>query len=207
MSFAASFLRSLYAAILLWAVVGLLGAGAKICLSRLSGVQAAGASSMKTMSSPIQTAPDPTADTTIIGMRALFVRIVAHNIFVYVLLLLGLVSWGIPTVLATANNAWSLGWTIASALANGMRPSTIAVLILPHGILEIAGFVLGTAVGFQGLRYGVLALRGQLRPTPSVVRGLMVWSVAGMLLLIVAAIVESSITRELVVRYRMASSL
>jgi uncharacterized membrane protein SpoIIM required for sporulation len=181
----------------------LLGAGAETYLTQVRHFPVAGADGGLEIHSPQNTGRS--GIVPVVGMRTLFVRIVAHNAFVYFLLLLGLISWGIPSVLATVNNAWSLGWVIASTLAKGVSPSTVAILILPHGILEIAGFSLGAAVGLQGLHFGMLALRGELKLTPHSVRVLVLCSVVGMLFLVAAALIESSITRELVLRYRAPS--
>jgi uncharacterized membrane protein SpoIIM required for sporulation len=142
---------------------------------------------------------DPRSE--IIGSRPLFFKIISHNLFVYVLLLSGLVAWGIPTLLTTASNAWLFGGLIATAIAKGVDPVVIAMVVLPHGILEITGFILGGAVGLHGWRYAKVALSGQEELVSLSASRLWVYGAAGVVLLIMAAVIESSITRQLVVTY------
>ena len=137
----------------------------------------------------------------IIGSRPLFLKIISHNLFVYVLLLSGLVAWGIPTILTTASNAWLFGGLIATAIAKGVDPVVIAMVVLPHGILEITGFILGGVVGLHGWRYARVALSGQEELVSLSASRLWVYGAAGVVLLIMAAVIESSITRQLVVTY------
>lgn len=137
----------------------------------------------------------------IIGSRPLFLKIISHNLFVYVLLLSGLVAWGIPTILTTASNAWLLGSLIATAIVRGVDPIVIAIVVLPHGILEVTGFILGGAVGLHGWRYARVALSGQEEFASLTTPRLWAYGGAGVILLIMAALIESSITRQLVVSY------
>ena len=194
--------HAFFAATLLWVAAVLLGGGAETYLSRGRFLQRAAsnanASATYLWRPPRGAVKDP---APLIGKRALFVRIISHNMFVYLMLLLGVLSWGIPTVLTTASNAWALGWMIASAVATGVSPSIVAMVILPHGILEITGFTVGAAVGLQGWYYGTFAMRGQLQLTSRSVQTLLFYSGVGALILLIAAMVESSVTLELVLLY------
>ena len=51
------------------------------------------------------------------------------------------------------NLAWiglSIGWVVQSAIDSGMSWERAAVLTVPHGLLELAGFAMIAAVGCEG---------------------------------------------------------
>ena len=86
----------------------------------------------------------------------LFAFILRRNMTVFVVLLFGLVSAGIVTVVVLLGNGIAIGQLIGFAKGAGMSDVAIASLLLPHGVLELGALCVAGAVGLQGAR---IALR------------------------------------------------
>lgn len=86
----------------------------------------------------------------------LFAFILRRNMTVFVVLLFGLVSAGIVTVVVLLGNGIAIGQLIGFAKGAGMSNVAVANLLLPHGVLELGVLCVAGAVGLQGTR---IALR------------------------------------------------
>ena len=118
--------------------------------------------------------------------------ILGRNLAVYVWLLCGLVSGGLTTVAVLAFNGVVLGQIVNGALDLGMSSATVARLVLPHGVPELAAFAVAGAIGLQGASL----LRAWLHDLQGAETLNAVWrpALVGALLLPVAAGIEVGVT-------------
>jgi len=79
-----------------------------------------------------------------------FLTILTSNLAVYAWLLMGIVSGGLTTVAILTFNGILIGQAAVVATQLGASGITLALLSLPHGVPELAAFVLASAVGLQG---------------------------------------------------------
>ena len=77
--------------------------------------------------------------------------ILSNNLLVSVKILFGLLSFGMVSVVILGWTGTIVAWSTLSALDSGASIYAIAALILPHGVIELAGFVFFGAVGCEGL--------------------------------------------------------
>ena len=85
----------------------------------------------------------------------LFAFILRRNMTVFLILLLGAVSAGTVTVVVLLGNGLALGQLIGLAGVSGMSHVDVALLLLPHGVLEMGALCVAGAVGLQGIRFAV----------------------------------------------------
>ena len=128
--------------------------------------------------------------------RELYFGILGRNLAVYAWLLCGLVSLGISTVAVTLFNGVHLGQTIALAAATGTSATSVAWLILPHGVLEVSAFLLAAALGMLGPRLAHAWLSNDGRFGAQCRQLARLWPIAtlGAVALVVAAGIETYIT-------------
>lgn len=77
--------------------------------------------------------------------------IIGNNLLVSMKILLGLVSFGLVSVMILGWTGTITAWFTLSMLDSGATIYAVAALILPHGVIELAGFVFFGAVGCEGL--------------------------------------------------------
>lgn len=77
--------------------------------------------------------------------------IIGTNLLVSVKILLGLLSFGLISAVILGWTGTILAWSTISALDSGASIYDVAALILPHGVIEMAGFMCFGAVGCEGL--------------------------------------------------------
>lgn len=77
--------------------------------------------------------------------------IFSTNFLVSMKILLGLLSFGLVSVVILGWTGTIVAWSTLSALDSGASIHAIAALILPHGVIELAGFTFFGAVGCEGL--------------------------------------------------------
>ncbi len=142
------------------------------------------------LASPIESGP-PLPDIPASG--PLFAMIAGRNLTVLTLLLSGLFTFGFMSASVLAYNGFALGGLVRNSLAMGMEPVVLAGLILPHGVLELTGFVLAGAIGLQGWSLGRNAMRSGRWQFVSV-RTTVAVSVGAVM---VAAVIEATITRHI----------
>ena len=82
----------------------------------------------------------------------LFAFILRRNMTVFLMLLLGVVSAGLVTVVVLLGNGLAVGQLIGFAGAVGLSRVDVAHLLLPHGVLELGALCVAGAVGLQGIR-------------------------------------------------------
>jgi uncharacterized membrane protein SpoIIM required for sporulation len=138
--------------------------------------------------------------SSIPATATLFWHITKQNILVLGLLLSGLVTWGTATTATLLYNGFRLGWIAVISQSLGIPLLTVGLVLLPHGPLELAGFIAGGAVGLRGWALGRRAQRsGCFRidgDSESMVRG----AAAGACAVLVAAVIEATLTRAIVLR-------
>lgn len=137
-----------------------------------------------------------TAKSTSPTDRELYFGILGRNLAVYAWLLCGLVSLGISTVVVTLFNGIYLGQTLALAGATGVSATSVAWLILPHGVLEVSAFLIAAALGILGPRLARAWLSSGDHIGAECRRLVRLWPVAalGALALVVAAGIETYVT-------------
>ncbi len=123
----------------------------------------------------------------------LFAMIAGRNLTVLAFLLSGLFTFGFMSASVLAYNGFALGGLVRNSLAMGMEPVVLAGLILPHGVLELTGFVLAGAIGLRGWSLGRDAMRSGCWQFVGV-RTPVAVSVAAVM---VAAVIEATITRDI----------
>lgn len=121
---------------------------------------------------------------------SLFVTIFARNALVYVLLLTGYWTLGLLSVGMLLMTGFDLGFLLGALAENGCL-SRGMIVTLPHALFEVPGLLLGGALGLGGLasRKGMV----EMYSARSCIR----LGVAGLSFLLVGALVESTITRSL----------
>jgi len=77
--------------------------------------------------------------------------IIGNNLLVSMKILLGLLSVGLVSFMILVWTGIIVAWSTISALDSGASMYHIAALILPHGVIELAGFTFFGAVGCEGL--------------------------------------------------------
>lgn len=77
--------------------------------------------------------------------------IIGNNLLVSMKILFGLLSFGLVSVVILGWTGTIVAWSTLSALESGASIYAITALILPHGVIELAGFVFFGAVGCEGL--------------------------------------------------------
>lgn len=90
----------------------------------------------------------------------LFAFILRRNLTVFLMLLLGIVSAGLVTVVVLVGNGIAIGQLIGFARVSGMSLMDVAYLLLPHGVLELGALCVAGAVGLRGvgLAFGIAAI-------------------------------------------------
>lgn len=77
--------------------------------------------------------------------------IFSTNLIVSLKMLFGLLTLGMIGMASLCWTGINLSWITLSAYESGVSIYAIAALILPHGVIELAGFVFFGAVGCEGL--------------------------------------------------------
>ncbi len=130
----------------------------------------------------------------------LFWHIIKRNILVLGLLLSGLVTWGTATTATLLYNGFRLGWIVGISQLLGIPMLTVGLVLLPHGPLELAGFIAGGAVGLRGWVLGRHARRSGCFKIDGDAASLIRGAAAGIFAVLVAAMVEATVTRAIVLR-------
>lgn len=76
--------------------------------------------------------------------------ILARNVAVAAVMMLGVVSYGVPTVVCCAFNGTLLGFMIGTSVAIKVPASAMIWAIAPHGPLELVALILASTIGLQG---------------------------------------------------------
>ena len=95
------------------------------------------------------------------------ISIIIRNLFVCMIMIAGLFMFAIPTILILILNGFWLGGAVSSLLLEGNSFISIAMSIIPHGILEIPGLLLAGFIGMNGLRFYMVpkkVIKSNLKP-------------------------------------------
>jgi stage II sporulation protein M len=129
------------------------------------------------------------------------VDLAVNNLVAMLVLSLGAVSLGLVTLLGLVLNGLLIGAVVGIAVQQ-VDPLVVALLILPHGVLEIPALLVASAVGLRFARLTVRYIRG-LEETLVTRRDLREagWLLLfSALLIVVAAYIEANLTLELAER-------
>jgi stage II sporulation protein M len=113
-------------------------------------------------------------------------------------ILLGLAIGIVPALFLVVNGVVLGAVVFLSSQSRGVWPSLVS--ILPHGVLELAGVFLGTAIG---LMLGDVVLKRLLRKSdakikPALSRALRFYTIVIVPILLVAALIEAFVTTALI---------
>ncbi|MBX0285945.1 stage II sporulation protein M [Haloarcula salinisoli] len=129
------------------------------------------------------------------------VDLAVNNLTALVALSLGAVSLGLVTVLGLVLNGLLIGVVVGIAVQQ-VDPLVVAMLILPHGVLEIPALLVASAVGLRFGRLTVRYIRGleERLLTRRDLREAGWLLLCSALLIVVAAYIEANLTLELAER-------
>ncbi len=120
-----------------------------------------------------------------------------NNLTTFVILCLGFATAGILTGVQLFWLGFSVGWIVTHRLAEGLDGRLVFWFLFPHGLPEVAAFVLAGSVGLHGtwvfvryLRGGTLVLSGEAQP-------LLFRAGLGFALLLLAGLIEVFVTPAL----------
>ncbi|WP_079932910.1 stage II sporulation protein M [Carboxydocella sp. ULO1] len=119
--------------------------------------------------------------------------IIKNNLKGIIYLISGLLSFGVSTAIILVYNGVTLGDGIVASL-QVMPASDVFLRLVPHGLIEIAGIMLGSAAGFQSLICLLASLRGKEVKLDIYLRkfcGLLFLSIS---LIVLAGFIEAYIT-------------
>lgn len=129
------------------------------------------------------------------------VDLAVNNLVAMLVLLLGAVSLGLVTLFGLVLNGLVIGVVVGIAVQQ-VDPLVVAMLLVPHGVLEIPALLVASAVGLRFARLTVRYIRG-LEATLLTRRDLREagWLVvASALCIVVGAYIEANLTLELAER-------
>jgi stage II sporulation protein M len=106
----------------------------------------------------------------------------------------GIVTAGLTTAGTLAIVSLSTTESLSDARRLGLRPRAMLALLLPHGLLEIAAFIMAGAAGFGGVPIVIAAAEGNTALTREYVRGSLRLGLASAGVLVVAALLETFVT-------------
>ncbi|GAA0136156.1 stage II sporulation protein M [Paenibacillus sp. YSY-4.3] len=115
--------------------------------------------------------------------------ILTQNLFTSALLISGLFSLSLPTIIILFLNGFWFGASLTSRYMDGVSALELALKIVPHGIFEIPALIIAGFVGFQGITFYI----HKQRPWAYYLKSILLMCS----LLIAAAIVEGLITSKL----------
>lgn len=101
------------------------------------------------VSTPVDPGIDPGTSGVHLPLddQSLFVNILVNNVIVWGILVLGGIVLAIPTILNITFNGLLFGITLS--LGSEVGPATLALFILPHGIVEIPALLIACAAGLK----------------------------------------------------------
>jgi len=129
------------------------------------------------------------------------VDLAVNNLVAMVALSLGAVSLGLTTILGLVLNGLLIGAVVGIAVQQA-DPLVVAMLIVPHGVLEIPALLAASAVGLRFAWLTVRYIRGleAALVTRRDLREAGVLLACSALLIVVAAYIEANVTLELAER-------
>lgn len=127
----------------------------------------------------------------------LMLVIMVNNVLKSFVALIGGLLFGIPPFMYLLINGNVLGLLSAHLVATGTPLAEVLILLVPHGIIELTGFLLASSYGFLlGFRmYRRTRFKESLRPHIRLALRAFVYIIAP--LLVIASLVEAFITPHL----------
>jgi uncharacterized membrane protein SpoIIM required for sporulation len=118
-----------------------------------------------------------------------------NNLRLALILALGGFLLGVPTAVELALNGVVIGTAVSQLQAH---PMVIVAGILPHGVFELAGYIVAGGIGFRFARTELDLIRG--RDTQTSIKAVAVNAGIAVLLIALAAGVEAFVTPLLLSR-------
>ena len=125
-----------------------------------------------------------------------FGAILTRNLFIAILCFIGGPAIGIVTVPLLAYNGAVLGAIVVYGLEYGLSPLGVALTLVPHAPIEIAGFLFAASAGLR-LPYELLRYLRRDREYPldrSVATEITCLFALGLGLVVLAAVLETTVT-------------
>ncbi len=127
-----------------------------------------------------------------------FLDIAINNLKVIIIIIIGAILFGVPTIVAIVNNSMSLGILIGE-YSLIYDPLKISILILPHGIFEIPAIIIAGAAGFkipyEIVRY--LAGKKEQILTKEDIKEYLTMALISIILIVIAAWIEANVTLKI----------
>lgn len=142
------------------------------------------------------TVPTSTASSTDMAVPLTFVGLVMNNSFILLMLFAGALTFGITSVFFLFTTGAFVGGITQIALSKGFTLFDVAILLLPHGIIELPAYILAASIGLHIAQRIVQYLRGK-REKPMTFESLELYLeliVVAFLCIVFAAFVEAEIT-------------
>jgi len=125
-----------------------------------------------------------------------FIDILENNTQVILIILTGILTFGITSLLNIISNGFLLGGNIKIAIKSGASLYNILILLFPHGIFEIPAIIIAGAAGFkipyEIIRY--LAGKKEQILTKEDIKEYLTLALISIILIVIAAFVEAYIT-------------
>lgn len=128
-----------------------------------------------------------------------FGELLSHNLKVLLILVSGIVCGGLTTAITIAFNGFIIGVLVHKGLQSGIKEGHMLLALAPHGIPEVIGLLLASALGLYGwrvLRF-FLGLEDRAPFRPSLKPFLLTIGVA-LLLILLAGWIEVHVTLPLI---------
>lgn len=100
-----------------------------------------------------QTSTDIVNQPNILPSIYFAIELMKHNGMVAIIVMLGIFTFAVPTVILLVSNGFSLGYIIARNYVRGVSVVQICLRILPHGTTEIIAFIVAGVIGLQGVTF------------------------------------------------------
>lgn len=152
------------------------------------------------VSTPIDPGVEPATSSVHVLMdgQSLFIKILSNNALVWGLLVVGGILFAIPTILNILFNGLLFGITLSIGFEVG--PIPLALLILPHGIVEIPALLIATTAGLKIPWEFTRYIRGKKSHIlfRQDVKDTLFLGLVSAICILIAAVIESTITIWLV---------
>lgn len=124
-------------------------------------------------------------------------KIIPNNLAVVAAFLGGIVTLGAQAAIHLGWFGFGLGLSLAEAKLIGVPVSFPLAYLLPHGLIELAGFFLAGSLGFRALMYLIRYLRGGPALKKGELRSSLVVAAVSLGLVLIAGAVECFLTASI----------
>lgn len=125
--------------------------------------------------------------------------LIKHNGIEVLALISGSFFLGLITLFNLFVNGITIGVVIMASTQKGLSPTTLSLLILPHGVFELSALFIAGAAGFK-MPYELIRYLGNKKDyilNREEIKDFLILSGVSMVLIVIAGIVEANITLSL----------